>query len=107
VAVLLPDRTLSARKRPHPVPRDGFGQPIPAGLAAATPAYPGAAREQTERGSWSLRADVRLWPLNPGDELTDGTTTWVVESALKQVVPGYDDVDFIQVIAVAEPPEAI
>lgn len=107
MAVVLPDRQLRARKRAHPSADDAFGTPVPGVLGSWSGYYPGAAQEQTERGSWSLRVDVRLWELNPGDEVSDGALTWVVESALKRGVPGVPDVDFIQVVASLSPPEVV
>jgi hypothetical protein len=75
VAVILPDRQLRARKTAAPRrPGRRSVPPCPARLGSWSAYYPGAAKEQSERGNWSLRADVRLWPLNPGDELTDGAS---------------------------------
>ncbi|HEY1177011.1 MAG TPA: hypothetical protein VGF17_12710 [Phytomonospora sp.] len=106
--VLLADRQLTAQVRSHPQARDARGVPMPSAADTLTSRgpYPGAAKEQPDT-SWRLRLDERCWPLRGGDQITDGTLTWVVsynpEPKLHQV-PGVPDVDYVEVVATLDPP---
>ncbi|MFE1270638.1 hypothetical protein [Streptomyces sp. NPDC058758] len=107
MAVLLPDRDLTAYVLPHPWARDAHGTPVPPPPGTPpTPSgtWPGAAVEQID-GSWTLRVDPRAWPLRAGDVLGDGTRTWTVTTALLKKVPGYGAADYIAVVATLNPPE--
>ncbi|KIF04147.1 hypothetical protein PL81_20245 [Streptomyces sp. RSD-27] len=107
MAVLLPDRTLTAYVLAHPWGRDAHGVPVPPPPdARPTPrgTWPGAATEQAD-GSWTLRVSPAAWPLKPGDLLGDGTRTWTIVSALLKKVPGYGAADYVAVVASLNPPE--
>jgi hypothetical protein len=106
VPVLLPDRDLVARVAAHPWARDAHGVPVPPNPASPREErgpWPGAAAEQLD-GTWTLRADPRVWPLQPGDVLSDGSVSWTVATALLRRVPGHSDADYVQVTAVLDPP---
>jgi hypothetical protein len=81
-----------------------------AGFEPDTAAYPGAITEPPEGQSsttmpWTARADIALWPLEPGDVLVDARDReFVVRSAKPVQVPGYDYVDFVKVTCDASPP---
>ncbi|MFJ5143054.1 hypothetical protein [Streptomyces sp. NPDC088707] len=107
MAVVLPDRQLTAFVLTHPWGRDARGvavPPPPDARPAPRGTWPGAANEQTD-GSWTLRVDPEAWPLEPGDVLSDGTRTWTVGTALLKRVPGYGAADYIAVVAALNPPE--
>lgn len=107
MAVLLPDRQLTAYVLAHPWSRDAHGVPVappPSARPAARGTWPGAAAEQAD-GSWTLRVDPAAWPLKPGDVLGDGTRTWTVSTALLKKVPRHSDADYIAVAAALNPPE--
>uniref|UniRef100_UPI003F496B75 hypothetical protein n=1 Tax=Streptomyces sp. CA-136453 TaxID=3240050 RepID=UPI003F496B75 len=107
MAVLLPDRLLTAYVLSHPWTRDKLGAPVPPppGVRPAPRGtWPGAAAEQID-GSWTLRADPAAWPLKAGDVLTDGVRSWTVATALLKKVPGYGAADYIAVTATLNPPE--
>ncbi|HET9655448.1 MAG TPA: hypothetical protein VFP72_08845 [Kineosporiaceae bacterium] len=105
MAVVLPNCQLRVRKRAHPAPRDAHGTPIPAALGAALGPWPGAAKEQEERGTWSLRVDPAAWPLNPGDEVSDGARTWVVATAVLHAVQSCSAADYVAVVGRLNPPD--
>ncbi|MFD7763564.1 hypothetical protein [Streptomyces microflavus] len=107
MAVLLPDRNLTAYVLEHPWGRDAHGVPVPPppdARPAPRGTWPGAAAEQAD-GSWTLRADPAAWPLEPGDVLADGTRTWTIVTALLKQVPGHGAADYIAVTATLNPPE--
>ncbi|MGW0562948.1 hypothetical protein ACWDZ4_20570 [Streptomyces sp. NPDC003016] len=107
MAVLLPDRELTAYVLAHPWARDAHGVPVPPPPdARPSPrgTWPGAANEQTD-GSWTLRVDPAAWPLEPGDVLSDGARIWAVATASLKKVPGHGAVDYIAVTATLNPPE--
>ena len=106
MAVLLADRSLTVRAKTHPWARDARGVPMPAAepVVEERGPHPGAAVEQADL-SWALRLDPAVWPLRAGDEVTDGTLTWVVagEPKLHQV-PGVTAVDHIEATGQLDPP---
>lgn len=110
MAVILPNTTLTARKKEHTYSRDAHGVPVAdVSWGAPTGAFPGAVVEP-EGGPqanvpWRIRADVRLGPLAPDDELTtaDGRV-FIVRTARLTRVPGYDYVDHIAVTGELTPP---
>ncbi|MFI5859372.1 hypothetical protein [Streptomyces parvulus] len=107
MAVLLPNRQLTAYVLAHPWGRDARGVPVPpppGALPEPGEPRPGAANEQAD-GSWTLRVDPAEWPLEPGDVLGDGTLTWTVVTALLKSVPGHGAADYIAVVATLNPPE--
>lgn len=106
MAVLLPDRSVSATVYPHTFGRDAMGSPVRDTTPVVRGPYPGAARELVD-GSWTLRVDTRLWPLREDDELSDGTSTWVVRTATVNKVPGHSDVDYVAVTATLQPPRPV
>lgn len=112
MAVLLPHLQLTARVRAHPFARDEWGAPVaPAEPAVERGPYPCAGRETPaaevgltgEPARWSFRLDPAMWPLEPGDEITDGARTWVISSASLSAVPGVPDVDHVVVTAQLDP----
>lgn len=106
MAVLIPNAQLTVRSRPHPALRDAHGQPLPRPLGSVRGPYPGGVKDRPDQGSWSIRLDTRLWPVEDGDEVSDGTRVWVLtgEPQLHQV-PGVSAVDYIQARGVLNPPE--
>ncbi|MBV1940762.1 hypothetical protein KUF83_29965 [Streptomyces sp. BV286] len=107
MTVLLPDRQLTAYVLAHPWGRDAHGVPVPPPpdvRPEPREPKPGAATEQVD-GLWTLRVDPTDWPLEAGDELSDGTLTWTVVSALLKRVPGYGAADYIAVVGNLNPPE--
>ncbi|MFD9248385.1 hypothetical protein [Streptomyces bottropensis] len=107
MAVLLPDRQLTAYVLAHPWGRDVRGvavPPPPDARPEPREPKPGAANEQAD-GSWTLRVDPADWPLEPGDVLGDGTRTWTIVTALLKRVPGHGAADYIAVVATLNPPE--
>jgi hypothetical protein len=107
MAVLLPDRQITAYVLAHPWGRDARGVPVPPPPDARPEprgTWPGAANEQGD-GSWTLRVDPAAWPLEPGDVLGDGSRTWTIITALLKKVPGYGAADYIAVVATLTPPE--
>jgi hypothetical protein len=107
MAVLLPNRHLTAYVMAHPWGRDAHGVPVPPPPDARPrprEPRPGAATEQVD-GSWTLRVDPADWPLKAGDVLSDGTLTWTVVTALLKSVPGHSAADYIAVVATLNPPE--
>jgi hypothetical protein len=116
MAVILANCALTARPVEHPRSRDARGKPV-VGTAQPTGAvrgpYPGAVTPPDgdlgpEGGGWRIRADLRLGPLNTGDQLTtdDGRVFYVKESH-EVKVPGVPDVDFIRVVANIDPPPKV
>jgi len=110
VAVILANTTLSARRKTHAYTRDAHGTPV-AGVVWGAPLgpFPGATVEPANGPQdpvpWKVRADVRLHPLQPDDELTDASKrVFIVRTARLIVVPGYDYVDHIEVTAELTPP---
>lgn len=106
MAVLLPNVRLTLRRRPHPAPRDSHGQPLPGALGPAVGPYLCGVKDRPETGGWSVRLDSRMWPVEAGDEVTDGTRVWVLtgEPQLHEV-PGHGAVDYIQARGTLNPPE--
>ncbi|MEU5181147.1 hypothetical protein AB0G49_13955 [Streptomyces longwoodensis] len=107
MAVLLPDRSITAYVLDHPWERDAHGVPVPPAPGTRPPArgtWPGAATEQAD-GSWTLRVDPAAWRLRDGDVLTDGEREWTVVAALLKTVPGHPAADYIAVTATLNPPE--
>ncbi len=106
MAVILANCTLTYHGRPHPWPRDSHGVPrAPVLPTMVRGPKPGFAKENLNLRAWVLRADPSFWPMEPGDELTDGIRTWVVVTADLHVLPGYPTVDYIGVTATLNPPE--
>ena len=110
MAVILPNTTLSARRKQHSFERDAHGTPVAhVEWSAPSDALPGALHEPEDgphvQVPWKFRADVRLGPLQPLDELTDALgRTFIVRTARLVVVPGYDYVDHIKGTAELNPP---
>ncbi|MBM0201914.1 hypothetical protein JNW90_01425 [Micromonospora sp. STR1s_5] len=107
MAVLLADGLYQVRKRPHPAERDAHGTPVPAADAAATDLVDGAAAHQPD-GTWKLRLDPSVWPVRSGDTIAKPAEdrTWTVTGVPRlHQVPGAPDVDFVDLQAVAVPPE--
>lgn len=105
MAVVLPNADLTVRVRTHPWVRDTHGHPVaPAEPAAVRGPWPGAASDRQD-GTWSLRVDPQAWPVEEGDEVTDGNRTWVVSSRRLNTLPGYPDVDYIGITATLNPPQ--
>lgn len=110
MAVILPNTTLTARRKTHTYSRDAHGVPV-AGAEWGAPVGPFPGAVVIPEGGpqanvpWRIRADSRLGPLQPDDELTtaDGRV-FIVRTARETVVPGYDYVDFIAVTAELTPP---
>lgn len=106
MAVLLPDLSLTVAHRSHPFTRDDYNNPVAGeSTTSATGPYPGAAKETDTDNTWRLRLDPSHWPVEPGDEVTDGTRVWVVVAARRHWVPGIPDVDHVAVTATLDPPE--
>lgn len=111
MAVILANTTLSARKKQHAYAKDAQGTRV-AQVTYLDPVgpFPGSVLEPPDGDAstatpWSLRADMRLWPLRPDDELTDGDgRTFIVRGAKRVRLPGYDDIDYVQVKADLSPP---
>lgn len=103
--VLLPNTSVSARVRTRPRARDARGRAVASAGDQVTVRgpYPASAVEQPDQ-QWRLRVDTRLWPLDAGDELTDGTRVWVVVDARITQVPGASDVDSVVCTCTLEPP---
>jgi hypothetical protein len=75
VSVLVTDRLIGLRRRAEVYDAHGF--PIPGAEAAATPLYPGLARERGD-GGWTLSVDEALWPIRENDVLFDDRgTQWL------------------------------
>lgn len=108
MAVILPDRALTAHVRAHPFTRDARGTPMPTAgdQVDVRGPYPGAAQENPD-GSWALRVDARCWPLRASDKITDDQgSVWVLGGSPKlHMVPGVSDVDFIEAVGTLEPPK--
>ncbi|MCX5070822.1 hypothetical protein OOJ91_33800 [Micromonospora lupini] len=107
MAVQLADGFYLVRRRPHPAARDAHGIPIPGADDTVTDLVDGAAVEQPD-GSWKLRLDPAVWPVHSGDTVGKPAEdlTWTVTGEPRlHMVPGVPDVDFIDVQAVAVPPE--
>ena len=110
MAVLFPNTELTARRKQHVYERDAHGSPVPAvGFSDPIGPFPGALiipdAGETANVPWRIRADVRLGPLLPDDELTtsDGRV-FIVRTARKCTLLGYDDVDYIAVTGELDPP---
>lgn len=106
MAVLLPNCTLTAHARSHAWTRDDWGTPAPspADTITTTGPYPGHAIEAPD-GSWELRMDTRHGELRQGDEVTDGTRTWVVAAQPSlHLIPGHPAVDHLAVVGTLNPP---
>ncbi|MER5482648.1 hypothetical protein ABT024_05440 [Streptomyces sp. NPDC002812] len=107
MAVLLPDRNVTAYVLTHPWGRDAHGVPVPPppdARPAPRGTWPGAAAEQPD-GTWTLRVDTAAWPLKAGDVLGDGSRMWTVVTALAKRVPGHGAADYVAVTATLNPPE--
>lgn len=110
MAVILANTTLSARRKVHQYEKDSHGVSVASTeWGAPTEAFPGAVvvppDGPTQNVPWRIRADVQLWPLYPDDELTtDDDRKFIVRTARLVQVPGYPDVDYIQVTGDLTPP---
>lgn len=105
MAVILANCALGVRKRAHSFARDAHGSPVaPAQPSPVSALLPGSAIETGENNTWSLRVDPSLWPVYEGDEVTDGTRTWVVVTARLHSIVGYSDVDYVSVTGTLTPP---
>ncbi|MER7937936.1 MULTISPECIES: hypothetical protein [unclassified Streptomyces] len=107
MAVVLPDRQITAYVLAHPWGRDAHGRavpPPPDAKPAPRGTWPGAAIEQPDK-SWTLRVDPGAWKLREGDVLGDGEHMWTVMTAVLKTVPGYPATDYIAVTAALNPPE--
>lgn len=105
--VLLPNVQLTLKPRGHPWTRDAHGLPVaPAATGDPRGPYPCHVAESSVQGDpWPVRLDPRMWPVEPGDELTDGIRTWYVATARFHPVPGHPDVDYVVATATLDPPE--
>jgi hypothetical protein len=110
MAVVLADGFYVVLKRPRPWPRDAHGIPVPPSLSTLQPtaSLPGAAIEREERGTWDVRLDPVLWPVDVGDIIQGNGRTFVIQSALLRTNPALSDVDYIEVVAEPYPgPEGV
>jgi len=107
MAVILANQQLTLLPRAHSFARDAHGQPVaPAATGPARGPYPGSALQGfNPEADWSLRLDPRMAPVEPADEVTDGTRTWVVVTRKYNAIAGYPDVDYIAVTATLNPPQ--
>lgn len=105
MAVLMPNCALGAVVRAHPLKRDARGRAVATSADAATirGPFPASVYEQPDH-TWTIRTDIRLWPLEAGDTLTDGTRNWIVLTARAVQVPGVPDVDCVTITATLDPP---
>lgn len=108
MSVLLANAQLTVAKRaPHPVGRDAHGYPmLPVTPSVTSGPFPGSTTEEPD-GSYALRLDVRHWPVEPGDEVSDGTRTWVVVTRIMHTVPGAPDIDHVAATASLNPPKIV
>lgn len=106
MAVLIPNADLTARVRRRPSLRDAHGQIVPSPFVAFRGPWPCGVKDRPDTGGWSLRLDPRMWPLEAGDEVTDGVRVWVLTGEPQlHTVPGVDAVDYIQARGTLNPPE--
>ncbi|MGX1907617.1 hypothetical protein ACWIID_01945 [Streptomyces phaeochromogenes] len=108
MAVVLPNATLTTYVLAHPWERDANGVPVPPNpnvQPAPHGTWPGSVLKQSD-GSWTVRLDPRIWPIEPGDTITDETgRSWTLVEARLHAVPGCPDVDYVQGTATLNPPE--
>lgn len=110
MAVILPNTTLTLRRKTHDYAEDAHGVPVAgAGWSAPIGPYPGAV-VLPEDGATSaaprrVRADIRLDPIKPDDELTDADgNVYIVRTARASRFPGPAYLDHIACTAELTPP---
>lgn len=106
MSVLLADLSLTVNHRSHPFVRDEHGSPVPGvSTTTSTGPYLGRGRENPVDNVWDMAVDTRHGPVEPGDEITDGSRVWTVTYARIHYVVGHPDTDYIEVKATLNPPE--
>lgn len=106
MSVLLPDLSLTVNHRSHPFVRDAYNSPVPGAVTtSSTGPFPGRAREDATDNVWSIALDTRHDPVEPGDEVTDGSRVWTVTFARIHYVTGHPDADYIEATGTLNPPE--
>lgn len=110
MAVMMPNTTLTLRRKEHSYSEDSHGVKV-AGASWSAPVGPVVGAIVTpEDGDTSaaprrFRADIALDPISPDDELTDAEgRVYIVRTARRNVVPGYDYLDHIGGTAELTPP---
>ena len=110
MAVMMPNTTLTLRRKEHQYEEDSHGVPVakatwgaPVGPVVGAVATPEDG--DTSAAPRRFRADMALHPIRPDDELTDAEgRVYIVRTARKNVVPGYDYLDHVGGTAELTPP---
>lgn len=92
------------RRRSHPFARDGHDSPVAGAPGAVVGPYPGDSRRQDD-GTYSLRLDPRLWPVNEDDLVTGPAgEVWIVAGLPQLQVNNLDPtLDHVTAAGVIQP----
>lgn len=99
MSVLLPNDSLTVRRRSDEPARNAHGERVAAGYADPGTYYPGRTSEGAD-GSWVLGVDTALWPIRTGDLVHSSSgQEWLVTGSDLITNSIDDSVDWVRVQA--------